>query len=154
KVVLDLIACSGSSELRTRLIVLGCLHEVLREAAFKCIQYDGRYNRPLNVIGAGWRLRMALRQSSHVLIHTLGWDADIIGSLARIGLQMKQLIHVHVTQEWLGSRAGRHRIRRWIATLILTKERVQLVAVSDEVRRLWSSKIGLQQERIRVVRNG
>jgi glycosyltransferase involved in cell wall biosynthesis len=154
KVALDLLAGARSSRIRARLVLLGCAYEDLHNKASECIRYDGHYNSIVSLLRSGWYLRRRLRRYPGVLIHTHGWDADIIGWIARAGLGTQQLMHLHVTPEWLHSAAFRHRARRWISRRAMQQGGVRVAAVSEAVRQFWASGLDVHPEKFDVVRNG
>lgn len=154
RIVKDLAMASVQGGVGAHIILLGSSEFVVNDFVSGFVEYDGRYNCPWVVTGTAWRLHRMLRSSGIRVIHTHGWDADIIGWLGRSGLAIRQLVHLHVMPHWLESRALKHKARRWLTKLALSGSDTQMVAVSDAVRRHWVSGLGVEPDRIRVVRNG
>ena len=154
RVVLDLADRATGGGVKVCVVLLGAASDKFDQFAPKIVPYDGRYNHPWSIARTAWELRRAARDSGVRLVHSHGWDADIIGWLASTGLRIPQVMHIHVTSDWLESRAVRHRIRRWMTRLALGRRGVRMVAVSDAVRRHWALGLGVEPDRIRVVRNG
>lgn len=118
------------------------------------IKYDGRYNTFKTLFRTAWRLRRVLRDRRPKNLHTHGWDADVIGALARLGCGVKQVVHLHVTPEWLSSNTARHRFRRWVSKWALTAGDSEILAVSNAVREHWTACIGELLPVVQVVHNG
>ena len=155
KVVVDLIReLRHRNELDVRLILLGCREPILRQAATQVVPYDGRYNRLTTLLPTAWHLRTQLKDSEPAVLHTHGWDADIIGWLAVLGGRTRQIIHLHVTPEWLGSTRPTHRVRRFLTRLAFARHRTALVAVSNAVRGHWAKLLPWGAEDIVTVHNG
>lgn len=154
RLVSDLAGVGARMGNGPRVVLLGSETPQFDSVSPTVVGYDGRYDRLRSLAGTAWRLRQALRRSGVRVIHTHGWDADVIGCLATIGLAMRQLVHLHVTPDWVASEAFRHRARRWLTGLVLRGSGTRVVAVSDAVRRHWASSINLGPDVIRVVRNG
>ena len=155
KVVLDLLReAQRRNELDVQLTLLGCRESVLQQAAAHVIPYDGRYNRLTTLLPTAWRLRTQLKDSRPAVIHTHGWDADIIGWLSILGSTTRQIIHLHITSEWLGSSRLTHRVRRFLTRLAFARRGTVLVAVSNAVRRHWARRLPWDAETIVTVHNG
>lgn len=154
RIVADLAGIGARMGNGPRVVLLGREMPQFDNVSPTVVGYDGQYDRLRSLAGTAWRLRRMLQGSNVRVIHTHGWDADVIGCLATVGLAMRQLVHLHVTPDWFESEAFRHRARRWLTGLALRSSGTYVVAVSDAVRRHWSSGINLDPDVIRVVRNG
>lgn len=155
KVVLDLLReAQRRDELDVALTLLGCREPVLQQAAAHVVPYDGRYNRLTTLLPTAWRLRTQLKDSRPAVFHTHGWDADIIGWLATLGSATRQIIHLHITPEWLESTRMTHRVRRLLTRLAFSRHRTVLVAVSNAVRQHWARLLPWEAKNIVTVHNG
>ncbi len=155
KVVLDLLReARRRNGLDVELTLLGCRESVLRRAAAHVVPYDGRYNRLATLVPAAWRLRTQLKDDRPAVIHTHGWDADIIGWLANLGSATRQIIHLHVTPEWLASNHLTHRVRRNLTRLAFARRGTVLVAVSNAVSQHWARLLPWEAKDIVTVHNG
>ena len=136
------------------LILLGSLPCGLEDRAAAVVKYDGRYNRPWSLFGTAILLRHVLRSQPTPILHTHGWDADVIGAMATLGTETKQVCHLTVMAEWLSSTAVKHRIRRWITSFLLGRQSTGLVAVSEAVKRHWVTWMPETARAMSVVHNG
>lgn len=118
------------------------------------VDYDGRYNALGTLVRTSWRVRRVIRRERPRVIHTHGWDADVIGYIARRGLNVRQLVHLHVMPAWLLSEKLRHIVRRSLTRRVFGSKATRIVAVSDAVRRHWTSSLGLHSQEIGVVHSG
>ncbi len=118
------------------------------------VDYDGRYNRIDTLMGTAMRLRHLLHAEQPAILHTHGWDADIIGWMASRGMKIRQVVHIHVMLDWLKSKRIKHRVRRWLTRLIFRDQNVFPVAVSAAVQRYWAKYLPMDEKTIRIIRNG
>lgn len=118
------------------------------------VAYDGRYNRMGTLLGTAWRLRRVLQASKPAILHTHGWDADIIGWLASQGTSIRQIAHQHVMLNWLESPRFKHRVRRGLTRAAFARPQTRLVAVSEAVRQYWATRLPCDANLIQVIRNG
>jgi glycosyltransferase involved in cell wall biosynthesis len=153
RVVLDLrkglVAVAG---LEVELWLLGECRET-RGLADARIEYDGRYNHPRTVLRTVRQLRALLDQRTPDIVHSHGWDADLLAFLALRGRSTRHVIHLHVMTDWLGSRAWRHALRRRLARRMLSRAAATL-AVSAAVAERWRSALALESDAIEVLPNG
>lgn len=154
RVVCDLATRIALRYSGSKIILLGGVPPEFEYLAPVVVQYDGRYDRPWSVLKTACCLRRVLGARTGGMVHTHGWDADVIGAFAFLSSKKEQLVHLHVTPDWLQSTVFRHGIRRWITKRVLGSSRTRIVAVSDAVRRHWASGLGLDPDSIRVIRNG
>jgi glycosyltransferase involved in cell wall biosynthesis len=155
RVVLDLLECGRkSADLDIKLALLGCREAALKPFADDVVVYDGRYNRPRTLLGTARRLRSYLRAKTPSILHTHGWDADIIGWLAISGTDIKQICHLHLTPDWLSSPHPKHVIRRWLTKRAFARPETRVVAVAEAVRDHWHGLLRRASTRSIVILNG
>lgn len=140
--------------LDVRLILLGCREPTLEQAASHVMPYDGRYNRLTTLLATAWRLRNHLKTDRPDVLHTHGWDADLIGWLSIVGRRTRQVIHLHVTPQWLESRRPIHRARRFLTRRAFARRCTTLIAVSNAVREHWAKLLPWSESLIATVHNG
>ena len=155
RVVSDLLdGIEALGEAPPRLILLGCRGNHFDRYQPRVVEYDGRFNR----LGVLWstarRLRRVLLADPPALLHTHGWDADVIGALALRGTDIRQVAHLHVTAEWLQSRSWHHGARRALTRWAFGPGTTSLVAVSDAVRQHWARHLPWNAAAIEVIHNG
>ncbi|MEM8973284.1 MAG: glycosyltransferase family 4 protein, partial [Pseudomonadota bacterium] len=88
------------------------------------------------------------------VLHTHGWDADIIGWLGLGGIGTRQLIHLHITPGWLRSGALRHKLRRALTRRAFSRGGTRVVAVSEAVRAHWAELLPWNASAIDLIENG
>jgi glycosyltransferase involved in cell wall biosynthesis len=155
KVVLDLLGeLRHGSGLDVQLTLLGCREPALRQAATHVVPYDGRYNQLTTLLLTAWRLRNQLKFGPPGVLHTHGWDADIIGWLAILGLKTRQIIHLHITPVWVKSTRLTHRVRRFLTRLAFARRGTVVIAVSNAVRDHWARLLPFDAGDIVTVHNG
>lgn len=118
------------------------------------VPFDGRYNNPKVLMGTALKLRKLIKSVRPDIVHTHGLDADLIGSLALMGLSAKHISHLRITpvfdsnESW---RVGmRRRLFRWLTGLKGTR----FIAVSEAVRQQMAKYYCIAKQRIITVRNG
>ena len=116
--------------------------------------YDGRYNRPLSLMRAALALRRRLTSESIDILHTHGWDCDVIAGFARTGLPMRHVVHQHIVADWASSPRTAHRVRREVTRLALGRRGTTWVSVSAAVKRSLEGLTWLNPDRVQVVWNG
>ncbi len=156
RVVLDLL--KGMSEMMSvppRLCALGkTAGSPLTARADYEVGYDGRYSRPDVLWRTSRSLASVIAETQPALIHTHGWDADIIGALAARKTQLRQVAHIHVTADWLESPRLKHRVRRGITRRYLSPKNVRTIAVSHSVRSHLCRHMRWDEDDVAVVQNG
>jgi glycosyltransferase involved in cell wall biosynthesis len=151
----DLAKAAEGSELKgIQICVLGKKILLFDRFSPRIVDYDGRYNRIVTLLKTARRLRKVLKAERPSILHTHGWDADIIGWLSNWGLEIKHIAHLHVAPEWLHSRGISHRVRRLLTRQAFGRPGTWLVAVSVAVMRHWVAFLPWKDEEIRVIRNG
>jgi glycosyltransferase involved in cell wall biosynthesis len=155
RVVLDLLEESQKWMNGTvDLCLLGGPEATMPPVRAEVVQYDGRYNRPLTLWRTSRRLRNVMEGLKPDLVHSHGWDAAMIGTLALSNLVLPHVIHIHTTDVWLESRQLKHQLRRMLTRWMLNRPDTTVVAVSDGVRRHWCRTLGVPLRSIRVILNG
>lgn len=115
--------------------------------------YDGRYNRPGSLLRAALSVRRLLRASHVEIVHTHGWDCDVIVGLARIGLPVRQVVHQHILADWTSSSKFAHRVRRSLTRAALSR-RTSWVTVSHAVKKSLEPLRWLRPADVKVFWNG
>jgi glycosyltransferase involved in cell wall biosynthesis len=155
RVALDLLEQSvRRPELDLRLILLGCREQSLKRYATAIIDYNGAYNSPLTLFGTAQRLRRSMREYRPQILHTHGWDADIIGWLATCGTGTQQICHLHITPDWLRSSELKHRVRRSLTRFALSRRGTRVIAVAEAVREHWRHVLPRGSDQTIVIHNG
>ncbi len=155
RVALDL--CRGLGEFRGVDVdfgLLGCRVARLESQAAFVVPYAGDYSSVMTLAATALKLRRVLQQRRYDVIHTHGWDADIIARLALAGERRLHVIHLHVTPSWTESGALKHRFRRLITRQAFGASSVRVVAVSEAVRSHWGRAFPEAARAMRVVHNG
>lgn len=154
RVVIDITETATACGDSPRIVLLG--RSTSRFEALKpdCVAYDGRYNRVGTLLRTGIRLRTIIRSSQSELVHTHGWDADIVGWLASRKLKQSLILHLHVMPNWLKSREFKHVVRRWLTRRMFASRDVRVVAVSQAVREHWERFLPCRGAQIQVIHNG
>ncbi len=156
RVVLDLL--KGMSDIMSvppRLCALGRTEgSPLTARADDEVEYDGRYHRPHVLWRTSRSLARVIAETKPALIHTHGWDADIIGALAVRKTGLSQVAHIHVTADWLESPQWKHRVRRGITRRYLSPRHVRTIAVAHSVRSHLCQHMGWDEDDVVVVQNG
>lgn len=134
--------------------LLGCRVPRLESQASFVIPYAGDYSSVWTLVSTARRLRRILRLRSYDVVHTHGWDADIIARWALSGDSALQVIHLHVTPGWILSSAPKHQARRLLTRHAFGHSSVRVVTVSDAVRLHWGVAFPRFTKAMRVVHNG
>ena len=144
--------------IRTQLVLLGDRlapeFGPIRHESIRLRGYDGRYDRMGSLARAALELRSVLRSSQVDIVHSHGWDCDIIAGLARAGSRVHQVTHQHILAEWCSSTRWVHHARRLLTRAVLDNRRTSWVAVSAAVKGSLDSLGWLPDGAIRVIRNG
>jgi glycosyltransferase involved in cell wall biosynthesis len=153
RVVIDLADALQRSKLNFRLVLLGRRIQEFDRFKPAVVEFDGKYNRWSTLIGTALRLHRELRRQGPVILHTHGWDSDVIGWLASAGLPIRRIIHLHVTPDWITSTRLKHRLRRTLTQLALASAE-KVIAVSDAVRMHWSAHFRICEQSFLTIHNG
>ncbi len=156
RVVLDLLkGMSGLLSVPPRLCALGRTEgSPLTARADYEVSYEGRYSRPEVLWRTSRALAGVIAEAKPALIHTHGWDADVIGAMAARKTNCPQVSHIHVTADWLESPRWKHRVRREITRRLLCPKEVRTIAVSHAVRSHLCRHLGWDEQDVAVVQNG
>jgi glycosyltransferase involved in cell wall biosynthesis len=154
KVALDLLdGLQASREIEAELWLLGSRHDMLRERATFVADYSGHYSS-LSVLFATARIvRARLAASKIDVVHSHGWDADMIAYLAAFGRPEARVVHLHVTPAWIFAQTAQHRARRLMTSRFLTGKRTRVLAVAHAVRDHWTAAFGKLAAKADVVYN-
>lgn len=154
RIVVDLVRQGAKHNMDLHVILLGKIVSQFDQLNMVSVEYDGRYNRLGTLLPTAQRLRNVLKRDQPDALHTHGWDADLIGYAARLGSDIRQIVHLHVTPAWVSSRKIKHVVRRAVTRRVLSSSKVRVIAVSNAVRVHWSKFLGLSPSTISVVHNG
>lgn len=154
KVALDL--CAGLRDLggAVDLGLLGCTVEQLRSHSAFAVPYDGNYASPWSLGSTACRLRKVLGKRGYDVVHSHGWDADILAHWAIRGSGATHVIHLHVTPEWIHSSATKHRLRRAMTRRVFTAREVVILTVSRAVKAHWGGVFTDSGPTMQVIHNG
>lgn len=155
RVVFDLLEeYQKSISVAADLCLLGGPVPTMPPVRTEVVDYDGRYNRPLTLWKTSRRLRKVIDRLKPDLVHSHGWDAAMIAALALFDSPVPHLIHIHTTDVWLESEKLKHHLRRSVTRWMFNRPATSVVAVSDAVRRHWSSTLDWPVESVRLIPNG
>ncbi len=154
RVVMDLADEATHAGIPVLVILLGRKTNHFDRFNPQVIPYDGRYNRIGSLLGTARRLRRLLQTEPPAILHTHGWDADLIGWLAIQGTETRQIAHLHVMLDWLESRKIKHRVRRGLTRIAFARPHTKRVAVSEAVGQYWMTFLPCAAGSIQVIRNG
>jgi glycosyltransferase involved in cell wall biosynthesis len=159
RVALDLVSgLRRRHQRRTMLVRLGRPHTTaFPYVEGECVDletYDGRYNRPGTLARTSWALARVLRSRHVAVVHSHGWDADVIAGLAARAIRTEHIAHQHIIAEWAPSARPIHCARRQVTRLAMGGGRTRWIAVSNAVKASLGSLAWLPNDRIRVVWNG
>ena len=102
----------------------------------RVVRYNGNYRNPVSAWRSARALRRVLCELRPAIVHTHGWDAEIIGGLAVRGLPTRHVSHIHDTPRWVASPRFKHRVRRVVTRFILDQARTTWVACSSRYLRV------------------
>lgn len=155
RVVQDLVRTLPTlADLEVRLCLLGRQGDFFAEFAPTVVAYDGNYRNPLSAWRTARRLRRVLRTLAPDIVHTHGYDAELIGALAVGRLPVRHISHIHDTPGWIASQHLRHRVRRGLTRIMLRRSRTSWIACAEAVRQYVCAHLGWPPEAVRTVRNG
>lgn len=155
RVVLDLAEVTPQvAKMQCRIAALGGPVGAMAEASPIVVPYCGRYNKPRVVFKTAAALGEVIDEVKPDIVHTHGWDADVIAALARRGRSAAQVIHLHDTRDWLASRQLKHGLRRWFTNRMLRPPRTYPIAVSAAVRKYMCQTLAWDDQSVQVIHNG
>lgn len=154
RIVMELVEEAAREGVKLSVVLLGKNEKEFDWPDAESIEYDGRYNRVRTLVGTAWQLHRVIKQEQPRIIHTHGWDADVIGYLACLGLKVKQLVHLHVTPDWLISTKPKQAVRRILTRRVLSSTKVQAIAVSNAVQEHWTRYFKVTGQGMIVIHNG
>lgn len=141
-------------EVEADLGLLGCSVERLRSDSSFLVPYDGNYASVVTLLAITRRLRRILRERRYNVVHSHGWDADILAHWAMNGLEAAHIVHLHVTPSWIYSGATKHRVRRIMTRRMFAASGVEILAVSQAVKDHWGRVFVDAGRTMRVIHNG
>lgn len=155
RVVQDLVRTLPSvADLEVRLCLLGKKGDFFAEFDPTVVEYDGNYRNPLSAWRSACGLRRVLRNVAPDILHTHGYDAELIGALAVRRLPIRHISHIHDTPNWIASQCLKHRVRRAITRMVLRRSRTSWIACAEAVRQHVCTHLGWRPDAVRTVRNG
>jgi len=155
RVVQDLLRTLPTvADLDVRLCLLGQKGDFFAEFKPLVVKYRGSYRNPLTAWRTARGLRRVLRATAPDILHTHGFDAELIGALAVAPLPIRHISHVHDTPGWIASRRLKHRVRRALTRLLLRRARTSCIACSEATRQYVCTHLGWPPDAVRTVRNG
>lgn len=116
------------------------------------VPYDGRYNRIGVLARAGMRLRRIVARDEPHVVHTHGWDADIIGAIAVKGTPVVHIPHQHLALPLRTGMSGA--VRKVLTRRAFSRRRTHVVAVSNAVADFVAKAYPWDRASIRVILNG
>jgi glycosyltransferase involved in cell wall biosynthesis len=155
RVVTDLGSWLRARGVPVRIILLGDADPRIVAHGDDIVPYDGRYNDPRVLFETALRLRRFLdRTGWPELLHTHGWDADMVTALARVGRSVPQLVHLHVTAQWIAHSGIKRMLKSMFTRWAFRQSATWLVAVSSAVSNHWVRLLPLNGAPPTVVHNG
>ena len=153
--VLELVrALPAVAPVDARVCLLGKETTHFDEVGPAVVDYDGRYRRPWVLYPCAKRLRRAIEDVAPDILHTHGYDAELIGALAVSRLPVRHVSHIRDTPGWIPSRRLKHRLRRALTRAVLARAGTEFIAVSEAAKRYVCEHMGWPLSRVRVVLNG
>ena len=145
----------ASGTIDTRLCFLGSPTRRLAHNSFSSIdEYDGHYGNPLTLWRTVLSLRRDLKNRLPDIVHTHGWDADLVTALAIRGLGIKHVSHIRTLSTWARDAGFRRRLRLVLTRWALRQSKSVFIAVSEAARGSASKHIGISLGSIRTIPNG
>jgi glycosyltransferase involved in cell wall biosynthesis len=119
------------------------------------VPYDGRYSRPDVACLTAAALRRFIEGTGVNIVHTHGWDADLVSALA-LGSRddCQHVVHLRTSRRYWGATGMRPRLARAAYKMALARSRPLMIAVSRSVRSYHCEHLGWDPSRISVVLNG
>lgn len=118
------------------------------------LKYSGKYNNPRVLLSTALSLRKVIDSHDFDILHTHGLDADLVGSLAARGREIKLICHLHITPPRQTEESYKARLRRWLFWYMTHSKQAWYIAVSEAVRMEMANYYRLPLDRITTVRNG
>lgn len=116
--------------------------------------YDGNYANPLILWQTVRALRCHFKQKIPHIVHSHGWDSDLIAALAVHGLGIKHVSHIHALSTWAKNPGFKRRLRLWLTRWALANSKAEFIAVSEAAKASACKHLGLACGRVHTVLNG
>lgn len=117
-------------------------------------EYDGRYNNPRVFWRTVRALRRVVRHEKPAILHSHGWDADVMGALAIRGRSIRHISHIRSLAHWARSRRLRQRLRVWLTRWALESVQTSFLAVSYAAKAEACGSFGWAANRVKVIHDG
>jgi len=155
RVVQDLVRVLPTvGNLDVSLCLLGQKGDYFAEFKPYVAAYDGNYRNPISTWRSARSLRSVLCALRPDILHTHGYDAELIGALAVRGLPTRHISHIHDTPQWVASPRLKHQVRRSITRIVLYSVRTTWIACSEATREYVCRHLGFPKDAVHTVRNG
>lgn len=154
KVVADLIEnLPKAGNIRVELCLLQADNEHFSSFPRTIVGYAGNYRNPWITIPAARRLAIVIREVKPDIVHSHGYDAELISAFACGWTGSLHISHLHDTPQWVRSCKARHRLRRLYVRAITTWAKSYWIACAEAVRQLAINRLRYSPDRIFTVRN-
>jgi len=154
RLVLDLIeTLSQLGDVLPSLCLLQRDHPNFAKIDHDVIPYTGNYRNPWVALPAARKLSGVIQKSGAQIVHTHGYDAELIGALACGATKVIHVSHLHDTPAWVRSTKFKHRLRRFCTKAITSWAHSFWIACADAVKNLAIAQFGYPPARIFAVRN-
>lgn len=155
RVVQDLMRVLPTlGNLDVSLCLLGQKGDFFAEFRPYVASYNGNYRNPISAWRSARSLRSVLLELKPDIVHTHGYDAELIGALAVRALPTRHISHIHDTPQWVASPRFKHRVRRFITRVILRSAGTRWISCSEATREYVCCHLGFPKNAVHTVRNG
>lgn len=154
RVVADLLEYfSRSGTVDARLCLLQ--RDEKRFSAFdhEVIAYSGNYRNPWVAFPVARELTKLIRRLKPDIVHSHGYDAELIAALACGWAKVVHISHLHDTPEWIRSPKLKHKLRRLVTRVITREAGTYWIACAEAVRQLAVAQLKFPRHRTFTVRN-
>lgn len=118
------------------------------------VPYRGNYRNPWTAISAAHKLAKLIQELRPDIVHSHGFDAELIAALACHKCRVPHVSHIHDTPVWTSSQRVKHMLRRTITRWICSRSKTWWIACSEAVRRHAHYFLRCPLDRIITVHNG
>lgn len=137
------------------LCFLGKPERQLQNDGFAFIaSYDGNYANLLTLWQTVRALRRHIKQKLPHIVHSHGWDSDLIAALAVRGLDIKHVSHIRALSTWAKNPGFKRRLRLWLTRWALVNSKTVFIAVSEAAKASACEHLDLAHGRVHTVLNG
>jgi glycosyltransferase involved in cell wall biosynthesis len=127
--------------------------EVLPDASWRSLGFNGDYRNPLAVRAAVRGLRSIAKDEAVDVIETFLWTSDLIGALACASLRVPHVSYILDRRRWLASRDWQQRLKRMWTAQAFRRAGTRFVAISDAAARYFEAHLPLGTAPVRLARN-